>query len=306
MARTLGRPTLKAMKRFALVLLLATTHCAIVAPDAAPTDDAGPIADAGPTPEWKPTASCEEVTATCGGEPAQAVRGHAAGLVDLEGARVEFAVRYLTEEGKGLDMPHDVALGRTVVAGGAFETCVCVPHGANMYPQIAAVVYRPGTHGTVSADVARATFSQRYATLGDEDVAYALGSVPSAAQKEAAIAAMSPRTATVVVSDLSAVEGHQVLGGLVAAERPIAAQLSFGGVEAGRLSLTWNMPGRAYSTERVAFFVDRNKNGKCDADGSDAGAFIDFAPTIAHPGALLEGAALAPVCAALLPGTPRE
>ncbi len=288
------------MKRLALALLFATTHCAIVTPAAEPTDDAGA------TPEWKPTASCAEVKTSCGGDPALAVRGHAAGLVGLDGARVEFAVRYLTVEGKGLDMPHDVAVGRTVVAAGAFETCVCVPHGANMYPQIAAVVYRPGTTGTVSADVARATYSQRYATLGEEDVAYALGSVPGDAQKEAAVAALSPRTANVVVSDLAAVEGHQVLGGLVAAERPVAAQLSFGGVEAGRLSLTWNMPGRAYPTERVAFFVDRNKNGKCDTDGSDAGAFIAFAPTIAGPGVLLEGAALAPVCAALLPGAPRE
>lgn len=284
-------------RSFFALFVLTTTHCGIVASEP-------PVTEPSPVDPWTETASCTEVRATCGGDPAMTVQGLATDLASLDGARVEFAVRYLLEEDKGLGMPHGVARGRTHVKDGAFETCVCVPHGANMYPEIAAVVYRPGTTGETSANVARAMFSQRYATLGTEDVTYALAALPSDGAKAAALAGMSPRTATVVVGNLAPFEGHQVLAGLVADERPVTAQVAFGGVEGGKLSLTWTMPGRAWSSERVALFVDRNKNGKCDA--GDAGTFASFAGTIEPTGPWLEGAALAPVCDAVAPGASRE
>jgi hypothetical protein len=264
--------------------------------------------DSGPTPEpkveWSETASCDAVKASCGADPAVVVRGHAAGLAGLDGARVEFAVRYLNEEGMGLDVPHGVAIGRTHVSGGEFATCVCVPHGANMYPQIAAVVYRVGTTGLASRDVARATFSQRYATLGDEDVSYALNAVPDPLHSEAAVAAMVERTARTTF-DVK-LESVHIYAGLIADERPLAAQVTGGALEAGKAQLTWTMPGRAWSTERVAFFADRNANGKCDVDGTDTGAIAPFASSIGAPAKWLTGSELAVVCDALRVGASRE
>jgi len=267
----------------------------------APSSDAA----VAPTPEaeWKDTASCDAVRASCGGDPAMLVRGHASGLVGLDGARVEFAVRYVLVEGGGLDVPHGVALGRTRVGGGAFATCVCVPHGANLYPQIAAVVYATGTAGLSSRDVARGTFSQRYATLGDEDVSGALAVVPSDLQKEAAVAAMVERTAKVTL-ELGAAEGRAIHGGLVADERPLAAQIATASIPPGPATLTWTMPGRAWASERVAFFVDQNGNGKCD--DADRGAVVPFAPTIKLGGEWLTGSALSVVCDALQIGVARE
>jgi hypothetical protein len=303
------------MHRFILLFLaLSSANCggAVSAP-AGTTTDAGPTADTGGpsidvgTPEtWTETASCAEVKATCGSDPAMVVLGHSAGLAGLDGARVEFAVRYLDEEGGGLDVPHRVALGRTVVHGDAFSTCVCVPHGANMYPEVAAVVYLPGTTTSTSKDVARASYSQRYATLGDEDVSYALGAVPTALQKEAAVAAMVERTAKITMTNLALVEGRRMIAGLIADDRPFAPQTSSGAVEGGKVDLHWMMPGRASASERVAFFVDQNENGLCDVDGSDRGALLPSSTAIAFSGAWLTGSALAPVCDALQPGAPRE
>lgn len=289
------------MHRFLFASSLLVTACGgSVAPEAEPT-----ATKPEPTVEWTETASCDVVASSCGSDPAVLVRGHAAGLVGLDGARVEFAIRYIHEEGMGLDVPHGVALGRTHVAGGAFETCVCVPHGANMYPQVAAVVYRPGATTLTGRDAERATFSQRYATLGDEDVSFALNAVPNDFQKEAAVAAMVERTAKATL-DLPGEETGQIYAGLIADERPVAAQLTTGSSAFGRASLTWSMPGRAWSSERVAFFIDRNANGKCDADGADVGAVVPFAATLAFSGAWVTGGELASICAALRPDAPRE
>lgn len=305
--------TLRQMNRFNFLLLaLGCAHCggSVAADPSATADTGAPASDTGtvvvdaPAPEFAETASCEAIKSSCTTDPAVLVRGHAEGLAFLDGARVEFAVRYIKEEGRGLDVPHGVALGRTFVKDGKFETCVCVPHGANMYPQIAAVVYRPHTTSLTSKDVIRATFSQRYATLGDENVGYALNAVPGELQKEAAVAAMADRTATVVLSGLGAEE--HVTAGLIADERPLAAQVSGGAATGGKAEITWTMPGHAWSSERIAFFVDRNKNGKCDTDGSDRGGFAPYAAAATFDGKWLEGAALAAVCNSIQAGFPRE
>lgn len=294
MVNSTGGITLSVMNRFPLSLvLLLTVHCGgAVAPDA-------PIPETAraPSPEWRETASCEEIARTCGGDPARVVRGHSAGLDAFDGSRVEFAVRYLEREGEGLDVPHGVALGRTHVKGGSFSTCVCVPHGANMYPQIAAVVYRVGSTTETPRDAVRATFSERYATLGDEDVGYALNAVPSAAQTAAAVAAMVARTADVTLKNL---EDGTIVAGIVSDERPVAAQLAHGGSFGGVAGLSWTMPGRASSSERVAFFIDRNRNGVCDA--GDRAAFAPM--TGAFDGTWLSD--IKPVCDALQPEAPRE
>jgi hypothetical protein len=163
-------------------------------------------------------------------------------------------------------------------------------------------VYAPGSKSVASRDVARASFSQRYATLGDEDVTYALGAAPSDLQKEAAVAAMVDRTATVKLG-FEPGAGKSVHGGLIADERPIAAQIALG---SDSRTFTWTMPGRAWSSERLAFFVDRNANGKCDTDGSDTGAIAPFAETIPTPSTWLSGEGLRAVCDALQVGASRE
>lgn len=257
-----------------------------------------------PPTEFKETASCAEVKATCGGEPAVVVTGTSKGLAGLDGARVEFAVRYILEEGIGLDVAHGVALGRTFVRGDAFETCVCVPRNAINYPQIAAVVYAPGSTGLGSRDVVRATFSQRYATEGTEDVTYALGAAPNDLQKEAAVAAMVERTEQITANFTT--DGKSLHAGLIADDRPIAPQLATGSDAFAKATLTWTMPGRPSPSEKVALFVDRNSNGKCDLDGSDNGAIVPFSKTLAAPTTWLSGDALRTVCDALRVGVSRE
>lgn len=299
MVNPAGRSTLEVMHRFLLPLVLVGCGGA-VAPETTKSD---PTVVVEKTPvEWRETAACSAIAAACTTDPAVLVHGVASGLpAELEGARVEFAIRYLNEEGMGLAVPHGVTIGRTHVEGGAFDTCVCVPRGANMYPEVAAVVYTPGSKSETVNDVARATYSQRYATLGREDVGYALKAVPSQLQKTAAVAAMVERTAKVALKNLGTVSGT-VVAGLIADERPLAAQLVARGIEAGATELTWTMPGRAYSSERVAFFVDRNWNGRCDA--ADVGG---FAPTSGEfAGSWLSGPSLTPVCDALQPGASRE
>jgi hypothetical protein len=166
-------------------------------------------------------------------------------------------------------------------------------------------VYVPGTTGLTGRDAARTTFSQRFATLGDEDVSSALEAAPSDVQKEAAVAAMIDRTAETTL-ELASGETAAVYAGLVADERPIAAQISTGDATSPGVGLTWHMPGRAWSSERVAFFVDRNGNGKCDTDGGDVGAFVPFASAIKFGDTWLAGAALASVCDALRLEASRE
>jgi len=287
------------MQRFLLSSLVLLSACG-----GSVADNTTPAPIAATPIEFKETASCAEVKTTCGGEPAVVVTGTSKGLVGLDGARVEFAVRYILEEGMGLDVAHGVALGRTFVRGESFETCVCVPRNANMYPQIAAVVYAPGSKGLTSRDVARASFSQRYATLGTEDVSYALGAAPNDLQKEAAVAAMVERTERITV-DFST-DGKSLHAGLIADDRPIAPQLATGSDAFAKPTLTWTMPGRPSPSEKAALFVDRNSNGKCDLDGSDSGAIVPFSRTLAAPTAWLSGDALRSVCDALRVGAPRE
>ncbi|MGZ3418564.1 MAG: hypothetical protein ACXWUG_03730 [Polyangiales bacterium] len=295
------------MHRFALFFFaVSAVHCGgVVAPGGEAPSTSGGDAGAIVTPptEWTET-SCADVKAACVGDPAVFVRGHATGLSGLDGARAEFAVRYITEDGMGLDVPHGVVVGRTRVHDGAFETCVCVPQGANMYPQIGAVVFQPGTTSETSHDVARSMYSQRYATLGDEDVSYALNAVPNEAMKEAALASMIERVASVTLH-LSGADGARVVAGIVADDRPIAPQLSNAAVDSGSALVRWTMPGRKSASERIAFFVDRNGNGRCDPD-TDAGAFAPYADVVDVSSALLVGPELKAVCDALLTDVSRE
>jgi hypothetical protein len=292
-----------AMRRFSLVLVVLAVGSAHCGGAVAPSDETEPKAS---HTAWSVTASCAEVKASCVSAPATFVHGHATGLAALDGARAEFAVRYILTEGSGLDVPHGVVVGRTHVKDGAFEACVCVPHGANMYPQIASVVYHPQTTGGTSRDVARATFSQRYATLGDEDLSYALNAVPSELQKEAAVAAMIERTASTIVGNLRSFEGSRVIAGLVSDDRPVAAQIARESVENGKVAITWTMPGHASPSERVVFFIDGNNNGLCDTDGSDVGGVTSFGGNIDFTSSWLANAELSPVCDALQPSASRE
>ncbi len=164
------------------------------------------------------------------------MRGHARGLTGLDGARARFAMRYVLREGEGLNVAHGVVVAGAEVRGGAFEACVCMPRGGSGYPQMAAVVFAPGTTGETGREVARAMFSQRYATLGDEDVSFALNEVPSAPETEAALAALVDRTHELRVRGLDGMaEGGRAYAALVADERPVAAQV-IGGVVEGALS----------------------------------------------------------------------
>lgn len=180
----------------ALVLSLACAHCGAVVTSSELTPDAAPVdaavvdvaaADAAPSP------SCAAVRASCGALPQQFVRGHAEGLTGLEGARVQFAMLYLRESNMGIGAPRGVASAWGRVEGGAFEACVCLPRGGNEYPQLAAVVFAPGTVTQTRSDVARAVFSQRYATLGDEDLAWMIQEPPTDAMIDEALAAMIER-----------------------------------------------------------------------------------------------------------------
>lgn len=297
MARSIGGATLSLMHKALIVFFLCTAGCGgAVSPDS-PATGTPPVTT---TPaEWKET-SCAEVKASCTTDPAVFVLGHASGLTGLEGARAEFGIRYVSEEGVGLDGPHGVVVGRTFVHDGAFETCVCVPHSAGLYPEVAAVVYAPGTTSETGRDVVRATYSQRYATLGEEDATYALGAVPNEAQKEAAVAAMIERSATVTLNGLAAAEGAHIIAGLVADDRSIAPQLANGAVAAGSAVISWNMPGRPSSTEKIAFFVDKDGNGLCDPT-TDVGGFQPFGAVVDASSPLVSGTALASVCEALRP-----
>ena len=63
------------------------------------------------------------------------------------------------------------------------------------------------------------------------------------------------------------------------------------------------MPGRKSASERIAFFVDRNGNGRCDPD-ADQGAIAPLADDVSS--ALVTGAELKVVCDALLTDVSRE
>lgn len=302
----------------ALLLFVGAAHCGSVvtggvAVDASSPSDAAavdtpPIPDGAPvdgTPPPTPSPSCAEVRAQCGGAPAMFVRGHAQNLTGLDGARARFAVRYSqTGSGGTLSALTGVVSAWGHVRDGAFEACVCVPTGANIYPVIVSLVYAPGSASDTSRDVVRAVMSQRYATLGDEDLDFALTASPSPALTEAAVAAMDTREAHYTVATVAAPEGTRVFGGLVADERTVAAEVSNALVAGWRADLHWTMPGRAWPSERVALVVDRDNDRRCGA--GDLAAFAranaDGAVNVA---AWMEGAAIAPVCAALQMETTR-
>jgi hypothetical protein len=146
--------------------------------DASPAEASGPAAM---------TAPCADVVASCGPSPALVVRGHAEGLVGLEGATVAFAMGFV-EPGTGVAGPDSNAVaGRTVVRGGAFESCVCMPFGADSYPATAAVVFRPGATTETAGDVAAAVFRQLFATEGDEGFGPELTAPPAQTDVENAL-----------------------------------------------------------------------------------------------------------------------
>ena len=295
----------------ALLLALSAAHCGGVVVSSNQVDAAGSDAatsDAAivkAAPDAAPSPTCAEVRASCGPAPQMFVRGHAEGLAGLDGARAQFAMRYLLQRGNGLNVPHGVVSAWGRVEGGAFEACVCLPRGANEYPELAAVVFAPGSAGETSRNVARAAYSQRYATLGDEDLAYFLRESPTAAQVEAALAAMVDRTSAVTVRGLDPGEGARIYGGLVADERPVAAQVVGGVVADGRVRLEWIMPGRQWPTERVALVVDRNGNRRCDEGDLGASVRLDGRQEVAV-GSWLQGASLTAACQALRLEAERE
>jgi hypothetical protein len=287
---------------FGLLLAVGTTGCGMVvngtAGDAA-VADAGAVAEASVPTE---TAACDAVRAGCVTAPQTFVRGHATGLTAPDGALARFAIRYVPTDGASLSDARGVVVGTARVRGGAFEACVCVPRGANGYPQVAAVVLAPGAAGLRGGDVLRGMVSQRFATLGDEDVSEALRAPPSRAQAEAALAAMDDRALARAVILPGVDDGATVFAGVVSTERPVAAQVAVTMVREGRVALGWNMPGRAWPDERVAVLVDRNGDRRCDAGDS---AF--WAP-LGREGESVTatGAAMTAVCAALALDDTRE
>jgi hypothetical protein len=296
----------RAPSLFVLTLLAAGCGASVTPAPSPSEEDAGAVsADVPSTPVS--TASCEEVRAACGPAPQQFVRGHARGLTGLDGARARFAMRYVLREGEGLNVAHGVVVAGAEVRGGAFEACVCMPRGGSGYPQMAAVVFAPGTSGETGREVARAMFSQRYATLGDEDVSFALNEVPSAPETEAALAALVDRTHELRVRGLDGMaEGGRAYAALVADERPVAAQVIGGVVEGGALSLDWIMPGRQWPTERLALVIDRNGNRRCDDGDLGATVRLDGRRELDGVGQWVQGAALAGVCRALSLESGRE
>lgn len=294
-----------------LVLSLVAAGCGASVTPAPEAGDAGSLPPDAPSAQALTpapgTASCAEVRAACGAEPQTFVRGHAAGLAGLEGARVRFAMRYLLREGDGLNVPHGVVSAAAEVRGGAFEACVCMPRGGSGYPQVAAVAFAPGSTGETGREVARAVFSQRYATLGDEDLTMAFGPAPTVPQAEAALAGLSDRSHSLRVRGLDrAAEGLRAFAGLVADERPVAAQVLQTAVEGGALALDWIMPGRHWSSERLVLVIDRNGNARCDEGDLGATVRLDGRRELDGVGAWAEGGALRGLCQALSMEDSRE
>ena len=254
-----------------------------------------------------PTLNCAQVQSTCTTAPQQFVRGHAEGLVGVDGARVQFAVRFVLVEGMGLTGARGVVTARAIIQGGSFEACLCVPRGANNYPEIAAVVFAPGSTGELGRDAVRGTFSQRFATLGDEDFSMSLVEPLTPVQAETAVAGMVDRYTQIRVLRLDAsVEGLPAYMGLIADERPFTAMVGHGAVEAGELRSEWGLPGREWPSERLVIVLDRNANHMCDA--ADLGASVPVerrSEIMGIGGAWLEGAAIAPLCNALSLDQPR-
>lgn len=255
-----------------------------------------------------PPVPCAEVEAACAEAPQRLFRATATGLDGLDGARVQVAVRYLERDDAGLDAPRGLALGGATVRGGGFEACACVPRNANVYPQVAVVVLAPGARGETARDVARGFVSQRFAIVGPEDVSFMLRDAPSTAAAEAALAALDPRSAETSVTGVDARhEGVQAFAGLVAAERPVAAQVATALVTDAALRFVWSMPGRAWPTERMVLVLDLDGDRRCGAGDVGASVTRDAAGAVVVGAASwLRGDALAPVCDALRIDVPRE
>lgn len=281
---------------------LAALHCGnVVAPGAE-----GPVGEAPAAVTPAPsTLSCAEVQASCGAEPQRFVRGHAEGLVGLDGARVLFSVRY--RGGYPEEMPSGVVTGAGQVRGGAFEACVCMPYGGNWYPAVAAVVFAPGSSGETGADVVRAHYSQRYATLGDEDFSGSLEAEPARSLAEAALAATVDRAQTLRVSGFdAALEGRHAYATIVAPQRSVGAQVVGGQVTGGAATFGLTMAGRRWPGERAAIYVDRDGDLRCGE--GDLGAFADFDASGAvdvRSASWAQGAALREVCDAVGSDSPR-
>lgn len=303
------KPTLAA-RRLVCALSLLTLHCGSTVTGAAPdaSADATPADAAADVAPPEPTASCEVVAARCNVAPQQLFRASATGLVGLDGASAQVAVRYLLDNSGGLMAPRGVAAARAVVRGGAFEACACIPRNASGYPEVAAAVFAPGSRGETARDVARGFYSQRFAVVGPEDMTEALREAPTPVVAEAALAALYDRAVTGVLRGLvDASAGATVYAGLVADERPVAAQVVAAMAADGSASLLWSMPGRAWPSERVAFVVDVNGDRRCDEGDVGGRAALDAAgAAMVAAGATVRGAAITPLCEALRVGVPRE
>jgi hypothetical protein len=288
------------MKRSPSVLIvcaaisLALTGCgAAVAPTSEP---------AAPAVE-----SCEAVRARCGAAPMRLVRATAQGLTGLDGARVRFAVRYITETGVGLEGPRGVALGGGTVAGGAVEACLCVPAGANNYPQVSAVIFAPGARTERPEDVRRAHFSQRFATTDEENFTHELSMPPTGSQVSAALASLVERTLRLELRGVDRrFDGRALFGAVIADERPLPSDRAQGTVADGAVALQWAMPGAPSASERLLLVIDANGDRRCgEGDQSATVPVSPGASQLALDGARWSAApdAVRAACAALdVPG----
>ncbi|APR87954.1 hypothetical protein A7982_13303 [Minicystis rosea] len=222
------------------------------------------------------------------------VRFQADGLSGLDGARVRV----------GLSQPHrpdPPATATARVEDEHFEACLCVPRPWQGYPVLSAVVYAKGSTGETGADVARAVSRYTYVTAGDEDMSLGLRDKPTRVQVEAALGALDPRMAEVVVRGVDpALDGHIAFAGIVAAERPVAAQVKPNRIEHRDVRFAWKMPGRAWPSEQLAVVLDHNDDQRCDP--GDFGALITLENRTEVPAASitwLTGKAIEPVCRAL-------
>ena len=246
--------------------------------------------------------TCDEVRAACTGPEAMMVRGHVSQVADLEGHSFCFAMRYLTRSGDGLDHAYDVVRSSSVIRDGRAEACVCVPQGANNYPQVAAVIVRPGEREIRADNTVRASFSRRYATLGNEGFVWTLTGAPRREEVAAGLAAMDSRGFSLTLRGRSPqVAAGIVRGGLVGAARPLAYDVARATLGPSDPVLRWVMPGRQLDDERVALWHDGNDDGRCDE--ADLGAFVVLAGRTEIPMKAVDwarGATLASVCDALV------
>jgi hypothetical protein len=242
---------------------MATVFLALAASGCGATVSANNVAPTAP----ERFASCAEVRAACTGEAETVVRAFAQGIAAHNGARFRFAVRYVTEQGNGINVSRGLSVGGAEVRDGAVEACVCA-RNANVYPQVSYVLFAPGTTETRADDVSWASFMQLYAIRGDNELALT-DERPSRAVIESSLAALVDRTVTVRVTDLdAALEGRALLAGLLSDERVVATDRTRGEISEGATTLRWVMPGRPSASERVVLVLDNNSNHRCDVGDS--------------------------------------